>query len=97
MSAFLLEDGVVYHTYSTYARGLDGLWGMYQWLDRAPKGRNEAELYETSRSRTSFFISGRLIGVNLALQLTVPEEVTFQELILKKTSGSGILKPISSI
>jgi predicted dithiol-disulfide oxidoreductase (DUF899 family) len=43
MSAFVLEDGVVYHTYSTYARGLDGLWGMYQWLDRAPKGRNEEE------------------------------------------------------
>jgi predicted dithiol-disulfide oxidoreductase (DUF899 family) len=42
MSAFVLhDDGVVYHTYSTYARGLDGLWGMYQWLDRAPKGRNE--------------------------------------------------------
>ena len=41
MSAFALEGGVVYHTYSTYARGLDGLWGMYQWLDRAPKGRNE--------------------------------------------------------
>jgi len=41
MSAFVLEDGVVYHTYSTYARGLDGLWGMYQWFDRAPKGRNE--------------------------------------------------------
>jgi len=41
ISAFVLEDGVVYHTYSTYARGLDGLWGMYQWLDRAPKGRNE--------------------------------------------------------
>jgi predicted dithiol-disulfide oxidoreductase (DUF899 family) len=41
MSAFILEDGVVYHTYSCYARGLDGLWGMYQWLDRAPKGRNE--------------------------------------------------------
>jgi len=41
LSAFVLEDGVVYHTYSTYARGLDGLWGMYQWLDRAPKGRNE--------------------------------------------------------
>jgi predicted dithiol-disulfide oxidoreductase (DUF899 family) len=41
MSAFALEDGVVYHTYSTYARGLDGLWGLYQWLDRAPKGRNE--------------------------------------------------------
>jgi predicted dithiol-disulfide oxidoreductase (DUF899 family) len=46
MSAFVLEDGVVYHTYSTYARGLDGLWGMYQWLDRAPKGRNETDLYE---------------------------------------------------
>jgi predicted dithiol-disulfide oxidoreductase (DUF899 family) len=39
MSAFALEDGVVYHTYSTYARGLDVLWGMWQWLDRAPKGR----------------------------------------------------------
>ncbi len=42
MSAFALEDGVVYHTYSAYARGLDGLWGMYQWLDRAPRGRNES-------------------------------------------------------
>jgi predicted dithiol-disulfide oxidoreductase (DUF899 family) len=41
MSAFALEDGVVYHTYSAYARGVDALWGMYQWLDRAPKGRNE--------------------------------------------------------
>ena len=41
MSAFVNEDGVVYHTYSAYARGLDGLWGMYQWLDRAPRGRNE--------------------------------------------------------
>jgi predicted dithiol-disulfide oxidoreductase (DUF899 family) len=41
MSAFALEDGIVYHTYSAYARGVDGLWGMYQWLDRAPKGRNE--------------------------------------------------------
>jgi predicted dithiol-disulfide oxidoreductase (DUF899 family) len=41
MSAFALSEGVVYHTYSTYARGLDALWGMYQWLDRAPYGRNE--------------------------------------------------------
>jgi predicted dithiol-disulfide oxidoreductase (DUF899 family) len=41
MSAFALSDGVVYHTYSTYARGLDALWEMYQWLDRAPNGRNE--------------------------------------------------------
>jgi predicted dithiol-disulfide oxidoreductase (DUF899 family) len=41
VSAFVLEDGVVYHTYSAYSRGVDGLWGMYQWLDRAPRGRNE--------------------------------------------------------
>jgi predicted dithiol-disulfide oxidoreductase (DUF899 family) len=41
MSAFALKDGVVYRTYSAYIRGLDGLWGMYQWLDRAPSGRNE--------------------------------------------------------
>lgn len=45
MSAFVLEDGVVHHTYSTYARGLDGLWGMFQWLDRAPLGRNESKLW----------------------------------------------------
>jgi predicted dithiol-disulfide oxidoreductase (DUF899 family) len=45
MSAFVLEDGVVYHVYSTFARGLDGLWGMYQWLDRAPKGRNESDFW----------------------------------------------------
>ena len=41
MSAFVRQEGIVYHTYSTYARGLDGLWGSYQWLDRAPLGRNE--------------------------------------------------------
>ena len=45
VSAFALDDGVVYHTYSAYARGLDGLWGMYQWLDRAPRGRNETGLW----------------------------------------------------
>lgn len=45
VSAFVLEDGLVYHTYSSYARGLDGLWGMYQWLDRAPKGRNESGMW----------------------------------------------------
>ncbi len=45
MSTFVMEDGIVYHTYSTYARGLDGLWGMYQWLDRAPKGRNETGIW----------------------------------------------------
>lgn len=41
MSAFVREDGVIYHSYSTYARGVDGIWGLYPWLDRAPKGRNE--------------------------------------------------------
>jgi predicted dithiol-disulfide oxidoreductase (DUF899 family) len=45
MSAFALEDGVVYHTYSAFERGVDSLWGMYQWLDRAPKGRNETGLW----------------------------------------------------
>jgi predicted dithiol-disulfide oxidoreductase (DUF899 family) len=45
MSAFVREDGAIYHTYSTYARGLDALWGAYQWLDRAPLGRNEAGIW----------------------------------------------------
>ena len=45
LSAFVREDGVVYRTYSAYARGLDGLWGMYQWLDRAPLGRNETGVW----------------------------------------------------
>jgi predicted dithiol-disulfide oxidoreductase (DUF899 family) len=45
LSAFALEDGVVYHTYSAYSRGVDSLWGMYQWLDRAPKGRNETGVW----------------------------------------------------
>ena len=45
VSAFTLENGALYHTYSAYARGLDGIWGMYQWLDRAPKGRNETSIW----------------------------------------------------
>jgi predicted dithiol-disulfide oxidoreductase (DUF899 family) len=45
MSAFILRDGKVFHTYSAYSRGLDALWGIYAWLDRAPLGRNEAEGY----------------------------------------------------
>ena len=45
MSAFALDDGVIYHTYSTYERGVDALWGMYPWLDRAPLGRNETDLW----------------------------------------------------
>jgi predicted dithiol-disulfide oxidoreductase (DUF899 family) len=45
VSAFVLDEGIVYHTYSAFARGLDGLWGMYQWLDRAPRGRNETGVW----------------------------------------------------
>jgi predicted dithiol-disulfide oxidoreductase (DUF899 family) len=45
MSAFAMKDGVVHHTYSTYARGLDSLWGVYQWLDRAPRGRDETGVW----------------------------------------------------
>ena len=41
LSAFAREDDAVYHTYSAYARGTEALWGMWQWLDRAPLGRNE--------------------------------------------------------
>jgi len=41
LSAFAREDGAIYHTYSAYGRGVDAIWGMYPWLDRAPRGRNE--------------------------------------------------------
>ena len=56
VSAFALEDGVVYHVYSSYSRGVDGLWGMYQWLDRAPKGRNDTGFWW--RHRDSYGKSG---------------------------------------
>jgi predicted dithiol-disulfide oxidoreductase (DUF899 family) len=55
MSAFALEGGVVYHTYSAYIRGLDSLWGMYQWLDRAPRGRNETMVRGMGRLRGGFW------------------------------------------
>ena len=38
----MIEDGVVYHTYSAFVRGLDGPWSIYQWLDLGPLGRNES-------------------------------------------------------
>jgi len=44
LSAFALDDGVVYHTYSCYARGLDAFNATFQLLDRAPKGRDEGDL-----------------------------------------------------
>jgi predicted dithiol-disulfide oxidoreductase (DUF899 family) len=51
VSAFVLEGGTIYHTYSAYARGVDGLWGMYQWLDRAPKGRTKPASAGASTSK----------------------------------------------
>jgi predicted dithiol-disulfide oxidoreductase (DUF899 family) len=59
MSAFALEDGVVYHTYSAFARGVDGLWGMYQWLDRAPKGRNETNIWFRRHDEYGETVSGK--------------------------------------
>jgi predicted dithiol-disulfide oxidoreductase (DUF899 family) len=46
LSAFALDDGAVYHTYSTYARGLEIMMGFYPLLDRMPKGRDEADSTE---------------------------------------------------
>jgi predicted dithiol-disulfide oxidoreductase (DUF899 family) len=44
LSAFALDEGVVYHTYSCYARGLDAFNAAYQLLDRTPRGRNEDDM-----------------------------------------------------
>jgi predicted dithiol-disulfide oxidoreductase (DUF899 family) len=44
LSAFIKDNGAVFHTYSAYARGLDILVGAYNFLDLAPKGRNEDAL-----------------------------------------------------
>lgn len=63
MSAFALEDGVVYHTYSTFSRGLDGLWGMYQWLDRAPKGRNETGIWWRRRDEYGEHCDAQAVNV----------------------------------
>jgi predicted dithiol-disulfide oxidoreductase (DUF899 family) len=62
MSAFVIKDAVVHHTYSTYERGVEQLMGTYAYLDVAPLGRNEEALeygaawwhrhdeYETARA-----------------------------------------------
>src|SRR6516165_9783681 len=55
MSAFALRDGIVHHTYSTFARGVDAPWGMYPWLDRAPLGRNEHGVWWRHRDRYPAF------------------------------------------
>ena len=41
LSAFVKEEGAIYHTYSTYARGIDPFNAAYQLLDLAPRGRDE--------------------------------------------------------
>jgi predicted dithiol-disulfide oxidoreductase (DUF899 family) len=41
LSVFIQEEGAIYHTYSTYARGVDVLLGTYHYLDLTPKGRDE--------------------------------------------------------
>jgi predicted dithiol-disulfide oxidoreductase (DUF899 family) len=64
VSAFVIEEGGVYHTYSTYVRGLDSLWGMYQWLDRAPKGRNESGTW--FRRHDEYDHGSKKAGVNRA-------------------------------
>lgn len=45
LSAFALEDGEVFHTYSAYGRGVEAVWGVYAWLDRAPMGRRDEEYW----------------------------------------------------
>jgi predicted dithiol-disulfide oxidoreductase (DUF899 family) len=45
-SSFVLDDGAVYHTYSTGARGVEFLMGYYGILDRAPKGRDEGDGFQ---------------------------------------------------
>ena len=37
-------DGALYHSYSTYGRGLESFLGVYRFLDIVPKGRDEADL-----------------------------------------------------
>ena len=56
MSAFALDNGIVYHT---YARRTDVLWGMYQWLRRAPLGRNENASWCQHTTNTTRTSSGR--------------------------------------
>jgi predicted dithiol-disulfide oxidoreductase (DUF899 family) len=54
LSAFAVEDGVVYHTYSTYDRGTDVLNATWQLLDRAPKGRDDESHPEWPRRRDEY-------------------------------------------
>jgi predicted dithiol-disulfide oxidoreductase (DUF899 family) len=57
-SAFVLDDGAVYHTYSTGARGVEFLMGYYAILDRAPKGRDEGDAFQVWLRRHDEYASG---------------------------------------
>jgi predicted dithiol-disulfide oxidoreductase (DUF899 family) len=65
MSAFVLEDGVIYHAYSTYARGLDGLWGAYQWLIARPRGVTKQATGGATTTRTTSADKANRAEVNM--------------------------------
>src|SRR5436190_4157318 len=77
VSAFAREDGIVYHTYSAYSRGVDGLWGMYQWLDRAPQGAQRA---------------GRLVAPPRRVQQGLSEVVRRDALAGSTASGEDVVR-----
>jgi hypothetical protein len=88
----VLEDGAVYHTYSTYARGLDGLWGAYQWLDRAPKGRNETGFWwrhHARRVRQGIKADDRCKRSHIMTQPTLP--ANDRERAPSRAIGAGTL------
>jgi predicted dithiol-disulfide oxidoreductase (DUF899 family) len=74
LSAFALEDGVVYHTYSTYARGVDGLWGMYCGSTAPPRGATRrapggAVTTSTTRAERSRGCRGATAGLEISRRM----------------------------
>ena len=63
MSAFALEDGVVHHTYSAYARGLDGLWGMYRMARSRTLGSQRDGILVSPTRRVWRSLTGNLYVV----------------------------------
>ena len=103
VSAFALEDGVVYHTYSAYARGLDGLWGMYQWLDRTPLGRNETgfwwrrhDEYETRVTGHQSSIRDPMITVRSIGRLKYSAASAVRREVARKRLFRHLLRPGAS-
>ena len=99
MSAFALEDAVVYHTYSAYSRGLDALWGMFQWLDRAhPRGATRrapggAATTSTTRAEPSHGCrgptAGREILRRMVSELRRVEDLIHMEFVQKSKPEGG--------